>query len=218
VYRPLSESVQTDDLGRMHLLRTGIASLTFWALGTAMTGGCGGDDSPSGAGGAAGQAASAGAAGAGQAGSGPSAGAAGAGQAGAGGGGPECSAKVKVGLYADDQCTDGSEVLIFTLDTALTCSGWTRPKGASTEDNAASRFRCYRDRLCYTQYRSTLECTTPQKTDKESRTTCTKDDTPNIWTKILGGTEPCPEAPAGFECPRSAPNQGTEGLVAACGE
>jgi hypothetical protein len=135
-----------------------------------------------------------------------------------GGGGDECTAKIVVDLYGDDQCTEPAR-FSYTLDLAKSCSGWSRQKGTTTMTDSASRFQCYRDRVCYTQYVATETCDAQASkliTDKESRTSCMKDDTPNIWTKIRSGTETCPEAGAGFECPTSNPGEGTRDLAATC--
>ena len=52
-------------------------------------------------------------------------------------------------------------------------------------------------------------------TEKESRTDrCTKEPNGALYSKILSGTEACPEAPAGFACPVSAGGSGTPGVVA----
>lgn len=124
-----------------------------------------------------------------------------------------CSSEIQLGLYGNEAC-DGEPVLVVTLPLEQPCVGWDRV----VRQNSATRFQCYRDRLCYTQYVSSGTCDAGEATrveDKESRTTCTDDPTPNIWTKILSGTESCPEAPAGFECPISGAGMGnTE--VAAC--
>jgi hypothetical protein len=129
-------------------------------------------------------------------------------------GGNACTAVVLVGLYDDDQC----ENLVFSykLDISKPCSGWTRETGLDTRDNSGTRFQCFKDRLCYTQYVETYTCdaqAAQHGEDKEARTTCIKDPTPNIWTKLLGGTENCPETPSGFQCPTGGP---TSGLAAAC--
>jgi len=132
---------------------------------------------------------------------------------------PACSAVIVVGLYKDDQCTPGTEVLKVTLDVAEPCSGWFHGAASDPTYDSGSRFQCYRDRLCYTQYVATCACSSESAsliTDKQARTTCMKDDTPNIWTRILSGTDSCPEAPAGFECPSSDPGQGNSQLGAAC--
>jgi hypothetical protein len=124
-----------------------------------------------------------------------------------------CSAEIRLGLFASDTC-DGEPVLIVTLPLEQPCVGWDR----GVRQNSATRFQCYRDRLCYTQYVASPTCDAAEATlveDKESRTTCTKDPTPRIWTRILSGTEGCPEAPEGFACPVSEPGAAnTE--VAAC--
>jgi hypothetical protein len=124
-----------------------------------------------------------------------------------------CSSEVRLGLYGNDTC-DGEPVLVVTLPLSEPCVGWDRV----VRQNSATRFQCYRDRLCYTQYVSSFTCDASEAMrveDKESRTTCTDDPTPGIWTKILSGTEECPEAPPGFECPLSGDGMGnTE--IAAC--
>jgi hypothetical protein len=129
------------------------------------------------------------------------------------GAGAACSAEIRLGLFASDTC-DAEPVLIVTLALDQPCVGWDR----GVRQNSATRFQCYRDRLCYTQYVASPTCDATEATrveDKESWTTCTKDPTPNIWTRILSGTEGCPEAPEGFACPLSGSGTGnTE--VAAC--
>ena len=140
------------------------------------------------------------------------------GDGGSGGGsaGDECTAKVEIALYKNDQCTD-PPVVIYTLDTAQSCAGWTRETDTGEmRSNSATRFQCYQDRLCYTQYVESFTCDSGEAAmteDKEARTNCAADPTPGIWAKILSGTEKCPAAPAGFECPMGA---GTAGLKAAC--
>lgn len=116
-----------------------------------------------------------------------------------------------VGFYPTDQCTPGTEVMKLTYDLSQTCFGWRRQAGSSTRDNSATHFQCYRDRVCYTQHTQALTCSnTP--TDKQFSTTgCTKDDAGDVWLKLLGGTEGCPAAPAGFACPLGNPGQGTPG-------
>src|SRR5207248_3008798 len=125
------------------------------------------------------------------------------------GGDPSCSAKVRIGLYKDDTCTAGAEVLVVELDVSQPCSGWSRQTGTGTREDSATRFQCYRDRVCYTQYVGNGTCSAGQRVeDKEARTDCQKDPTPGIWTRILSGTEVCPEAPAGFACPSSSDGVG----------
>jgi len=127
--------------------------------------------------------------------------------------GAACSAEIRLGLFASDTC-DGEPVLVVTLPLEQPCVGWDRV----VRQNSATRFQRWRDRLCYTQYVASATCDATEAMrveDKESLTTCTKDPTPNIWTRILSGTEECPEAPAGFACPLSGQGAGnTE--IAAC--
>ena len=134
------------------------------------------------------------------------------------GSGGACTARIVVGLYGDDACT-GEPLFTYTLDVAKACAGWSRQSGSDVKTDSGSRFQCYRDRLCYTQYVGSETCDAAESslvTDEESRTSCVKDPTPNIWAKIQSGTEGCPDAPAGFECPVSDPGDGTTGLAAAC--
>lgn len=130
-----------------------------------------------------------------------------------------CSAVVTLGLYGTDTCTPGTEVMLIRMNLANDCYGWTRTSSRGEVQNSATRFRCYRDRLCYTQTPTNLTCT-GRPEDKESRTDrCTLEPMGGLWTRILGGTEGCPEAPAGFQCPVSGSAGGTAGVVpaTACG-
>jgi hypothetical protein len=133
---------------------------------------------------------------------------------------PSCSAVVVIGLYPDDQCASGTEVLTVTLHTAEPCAGWSRSTGTGAQYNSASHFQCFQDRLCYTQYVESCACDAENAAHveaKESHTTCLKDPTPGIWTRIISGTEACPEPPSGYECPRSDSGQGNTQVLAACG-
>jgi hypothetical protein len=120
--------------------------------------------------------------------------------------------KARVGFYPTAECTPGTEVMVLNYDVSQTCFGWRRPlENGSTRDNSATHFQCYRDRVCYTQHTRLLTCDT-SPTDKQFRTdACIKDDAGDVWLKLLGGTESCPEAPSGFECPRSSPGAGQPG-------
>jgi hypothetical protein len=130
----------------------------------------------------------------------------------------QCQTKVHIGLYSDDTCTAGKEVLTVVLDLTLECGQWSRSTGTGTRYDSATRFQCYRDRLCYTQYPGAQCCDAGvESEDKESRTTCLKDPTPGIWTKILSGTESCPDAPDGFECPNHARGTVTTSVLACHG-
>jgi hypothetical protein len=120
--------------------------------------------------------------------------------------------KALVGFYPDDTCTPGTEVMKNVYDLSQTCFGWRRTTDTGTRDNSATHFKCYRDRVCYTQHTKLLTCNTTA-TDKEFRTdACIKDDAGAIWLKLLSGTESCPVAPTGFACPGSEPGAGTGGV------
>lgn len=126
-----------------------------------------------------------------------------------------CSAVVTMGLYGNDQCTPGTEVMLIRFNLAQDCYGWSRDSNRGVVDNSASRFQCYRDRLCYTQTPSSLTCG-GRPEDKQSRTDgCTLEPQGNLWTRLLDGTQGCPVAPAGFQCPASGSAGGTAGVVPA---
>ena len=119
--------------------------------------------------------------------------------------------KALVGFYGTDQCVAGTEVMKLSYDLAQVCFGWRREAEPNPRDNSATHFKCYRDRVCYTQHANALTCDA-SATDKEFRSdTCTKDPAGDIWLKLLSGTESCPEAPKGFSCPLSSPANGTPG-------
>jgi len=126
-----------------------------------------------------------------------------------------CSAQVTIGFYADDRCLPGTEVGTRRYDTRQTCFSWTAV-GSNAQENSATRFQCYRDRLCYTQHPNSLSCGgSGLATDKESRTdVCLKEPAGVLYSRILGGTDACPVAPAGFQCPASAPGLGNSGIQA----
>jgi hypothetical protein len=126
-----------------------------------------------------------------------------------------CGAQVVIAFYADSRCQPGTEVGQRRYDTAQACFSW-RAAGSAAQENSATRFQCYRDRLCYTQHADSLVCGGARAvTDKESRTDrCTKEPNGALYSKILNGTEACPEAPAGFACPASAGGLGTPGVLA----
>jgi hypothetical protein len=106
-------------------------------------------------------------------------------------------------------------VMYIRFDLAQDCYGWSRDSSRGVVDNSASRFQCYRDRLCYTQTPNSRTCG-GRPEDKQSRTDrCTLEPQGGLWTKIIGGNENCPVAPAGFECPLSASTGGTAGVVPA---
>jgi hypothetical protein len=120
-----------------------------------------------------------------------------------------CQAQVVIAFYTDSRCDPASQVGQRRYDTASTCFTWVA-QGSAAQENSATRFQCYRDRLCYTQHPDSLTCAGGLATDKESRTDrCTKEPNGRLYSKIVSGTEGCPTAPPGFECPASLAGQGT---------
>jgi hypothetical protein len=125
-----------------------------------------------------------------------------------------CTAKVLIAFYSDANCT--TQVGMRTYDTKLDCFSWTAA-GSSAQENSATRFQCYKDRLCYTQHPNSLTCGDGGvgRTDKQAKlNTCLKEPEGSLYSKLLSGTDSCPTAPAGFECPTSSSMQGTDGIVA----
>lgn len=128
-----------------------------------------------------------------------------------------CGAKVLIAFFTDENCTEQAGQRVY--DTGQTCFGW-ESSGSHAGSNSATRFQCYRDRLCYTQHPETLTCEGGSKgqTDKEARLgECLKEVAGSLYSKLISGTEACPEAPVGFACPASGAEDGTAG-IAACGE
>jgi hypothetical protein len=119
-----------------------------------------------------------------------------------------CTAQVLIALYSDAACTN--QVGARTYDTSQTCFAFTAsntPAGASS----ATRFQCYRDRLCYTQFYSSDSCSDGGhgSTNLQAKLgECVKEAAGTRYAKLISGTEECPEAPAGFECPASAAGEG----------
>jgi hypothetical protein len=127
-----------------------------------------------------------------------------------------CSAQITIGLYGDGECTRGEERMLIVMNLAQDCYGWTRSSDRGEVHNSATRIQCYRDRICYTQHTTTLACDGANRTDKETRTDrCTPEPQGGLWTRIIGGTEACPEPPPGFACPVSEPLGGTSGIAPA---
>lgn len=132
-----------------------------------------------------------------------------------------CNAQVEIGFFTDADCTQPVMASEPTrvYDTTQACFSWEGNSAAG--ENSATRFQCFRDRLCYTQHPATLSCDLGSPTNKEARTdecvldTQTPDGSRAIYAKVIRGTENCPEAPEGFECPVSNLREGTSG-VAAC--
>ena len=126
-----------------------------------------------------------------------------------------CGARVVIAFYTGSDCSAATEVGRRTYDTAQACFAWTAV-GSNAQENSATRFQCYRDRVCYTQHPNTLDCSGALATDKESRTAlCLKEPQGALYSRIVSGTESCPEPPPGFACPSSTAGNGTGG-VAAC--
>ena len=130
-----------------------------------------------------------------------------------------CNAQVVLEFYTDANCTTKVTAAepTRTYDTTQSCFSWTGNSAAG--ENSATNFRCFRDRLCYTQHPASLSCDISRPTNKEAKTDECVLDTSNpnggaIYAKIISGTESCPEAPAGFECPVSAGGEGTTGIAA----
>ncbi|HVV82385.1 MAG TPA: hypothetical protein VHE35_04870 [Kofleriaceae bacterium] len=119
-----------------------------------------------------------------------------------------CTAQVLIALYDDAACTHQVGQRVY--DTSQTCFAFTAhdsPGGA----NSATRFQCYRDRLCYTQFYNSDSCSDGGhgSTDEQARLgECVKEAAGTRYAKLISGTEQCPEAPAGFECPASAAGEG----------
>lgn len=124
-----------------------------------------------------------------------------------------CTAKVQIAFFSDAGCT--TQVGMRFYDTSLDCFSWTAA-GSSAQENSATRFQCYRDRLCYTQHPDSLVCSGGRgRTDKQAKLgVCLKEPDGALYSKLMGGTDGCPEAPTGFECPSSASMQGTDGILA----
>ena len=126
-----------------------------------------------------------------------------------------CTAQVLIAFYDDAECTNQVGARVY--DTSQTCFAFTArdtPAGASS----ATRFQCYRDRLCYTQFYSSDSCSDGGRgsTDNQAKLgECTKEAAGTRYAKLISGTEDCPEAPAGFECPASAAGEGAD-QPAAC--
>lgn len=119
-----------------------------------------------------------------------------------------CTARVLIAFYDDAACSH--QVGMRTYDTAETCFSWVA-QGSNAQENSASRFQCYRDRLCYTQFPNSTTCGDGGhgSTDKQAKVgECIKEPAGQLYAMVLSGTEACPEAPAGFECPASAAGAG----------
>jgi hypothetical protein len=114
-------------------------------------------------------------------------------------------AQVVIAFYEDAACSQ--EVGRRRYDTGQSCFTWVA-QGSNAQENSADRFQCYRDRICYTQHPNSLSCS-GMATDKQSRTdVCLKEPAGRLYSRVVSGTDGCPPAPAGFECPVSVPGAG----------
>jgi len=108
-------------------------------------------------------------------------------------------AKVTIAFYLDASCAE--EVGRRRYPTDQACFSWVA-SGSHAQENSASRFQCYRDRLCYTQHPTSLTCGGSFATPKESRVgECLKEPAGRLYSRIVDGTDECPPPPAGFRCP-----------------
>ena len=104
---------------------------------------------------------------------------------------------------------DGETVPIRRYDTAQACFAWVA-SGSNAQENSATRFQCFSDRLCYTQHPGSLDCGGALATDKEARTgLCLQEPAGRLYSMLQSGNEGCPAPPPGFACPLSAPGAGT---------
>jgi hypothetical protein len=116
-------------------------------------------------------------------------------------------AQVVIAFYDDAACTH--EVGRRRYDTAQACFAWVA-SGSNAQENSATRFQCFSDRLCYTQHPDSLDCAGGLATDKEARTgLCLKEPAGRLYSMLQSGNEGCPAPPPGFQCPLSAPGAGT---------
>jgi hypothetical protein len=125
-------------------------------------------------------------------------------------------AKVTIAFFSDAACSDANKTGQRAYDTSLDCFSWTA-QGSNAQENSATRFQCYNDRLCYTQHAGTLTCSggSTGPTDKQAKNgVCIKEPSGTLYSLLVGGNEACPPPPAGFECPTSASEMGTDGIEA----
>ena len=128
--------------------------------------------------------------------------------------GDVCSSSrlIEVGVWGNGGACEGDPAFVLSVETSTSCFGWERSvSDDETRWNSATNFRCFRDRVCYTQHPDAAACENPiGTTDKEWRAgSC------SMGTMILNGTEDCPEAPP-EGCPLSARQEGSTDLR--CGD
>jgi hypothetical protein len=114
---------------------------------------------------------------------------------------------VEVGVWGTGGDCDGDPSFVLTVKFEKSCFGWERSlEDGSTRWNSATNLRCHRDRVCFTQHPDAETCGAPiGTTDKEWSTSC------QAGTKILSGTENCPDAPSAG-CPLSDTQEGSGSL------
>ena len=111
---------------------------------------------------------------------------------------------ITVGFYNNSKCTGTPKAIrqIYLQD----CFFWQRKTTKnSTRDNSMNNLKCFKDRLCYTQYPNSNNCKTSQQgifKNKAFFTTCTREKQGNSWSRILSGTEFCKKTPKKFKCPK----------------
>ena len=119
----------------------------------------------------------------------------------------EVARTIEIGVWGTSGDCDGEPKLILTVDASRACFGWERTVGGGdTRWNSATNFRCYNDRLCYSQHPNSGSCEAPLgTTDKQWLSSC------SAGAMILSGIEDCPDAPP-EGCPLSDQQEGTAGL------
>jgi hypothetical protein len=112
--------------------------------------------------------------------------------------------KIVVGFYKNAKCS-GQPLAQRTM-YLQNCFSWTRAYNEGERDNSANNFQCYKNKVCYTQYPLTKNCSEQQPgltRNKQLSTQCQQEigTGKKMWSKILSGTESCPKSPSNFQCP-----------------
>ncbi len=123
--------------------------------------------------------------------------------------------RILAGLYfKEDDCMLGKEAMYLYYDLGQACYAWWRNVDSSIADNlgdeeterpnSAGNWQCYENVLCFTEYTANSTCGEDMMvTQKRVTTVCMKDENTDMFIRLLGGTENCPEAPPNLEelCP-----------------
>jgi hypothetical protein len=120
----------------------------------------------------------------------------------------EVARTLEVGVWGNGGSCDGEPAFVLSVDLSHTCFGWERSlSDGTTRWNSATNFRCYQERVCYTQHPASGTCDAPiGTTDKQWMAgTCVD------GAMILSGSEGCPEGPA-EGCPLSEKQLGSSEL------